>query len=38
LPGLAELGIRPSALEAVLPGYLSPDIGIARLDAWRARH
>lgn len=38
LPGLAELGIRPASLEAVLPGYLSPDVGIARLDAWRARH
>lgn len=38
LPGLAELGITPAALEAVLPGYLSPDAGPARLDAWRARH
>jgi NADH dehydrogenase len=38
LPGLAELGIRPASLEAVLPGYLSPGAGVARLDAWRARH
>lgn len=38
LPGLAELGIRASSLEAVLPAYLSGDGGVARLDAWRARH
>ena len=38
LPGLAELGIQPTSLEAVLPGYLSGDAGVARLDAWRARH
>ena len=38
LPGLGRLGIRPSALEAVLPGYLAPGMGVARLDAWRARH
>jgi uncharacterized protein YbjT (DUF2867 family) len=38
LPGLGRLGIRPSALEAVLPGYLAPGVGVARLDAWRARH
>lgn len=38
LPGLAELGIRPSSLEAVLPTYLSSTGGVARLDAWRARH
>jgi NADH dehydrogenase len=38
LPGLAELGVRPSSLEAVLPGYLAPGVGVARLDAWRARH
>jgi NADH dehydrogenase len=37
-PGLAELGITPAALEAVLPGYLSGGMGVARLDAWRARH
>jgi NADH dehydrogenase len=38
LPGLAELGIQPAALEAVLPTYLAPGAGVARLDAWRARH
>ena len=38
LPGLAELGIRPGALEAVLPTYLARDAGVARLDAWRVRH
>ena len=37
LPGLLELGITPASLEAVLPTYLSPGAGIARLDAWRAR-
>lgn len=37
-PGLAELGITPSSLEAVLPTYLAPGMGVARLDAWRARH
>ncbi|MBW8845928.1 MAG: complex I NDUFA9 subunit family protein [Burkholderiales bacterium] len=37
LPGLAVLGIRPAALEAVLPTYLAADAGVARLDAWRAR-
>lgn len=38
MPGLAELGIAPAALEAVLPTYLAPGAGLARLDAWRARH
>ncbi|MGQ3053103.1 MAG: complex I NDUFA9 subunit family protein [Roseateles sp.] len=38
LPGLAELGITPASLEAVLPTYLAPGAGVARLDAWRARH
>ncbi len=38
LPGLAELGITPSAVEAVLPSYLSPVQRCARLDALRARH
>lgn len=38
LPGLTELGITPASLEAVLPTYLSRDGGVARLDAWRARH
>lgn len=37
LPGPADLGIHPASLEAVLPTYLSPGAGIARLDAWRAR-
>lgn len=37
LPGLAELGITPSSLEAVLPTYLAQGTGVARLDAWRAR-
>ncbi|RZJ07486.1 MAG: complex I NDUFA9 subunit family protein [Rubrivivax sp.] len=37
-PGLADLGITPSSLEAVLPGYLSSAAGVARLDEWRARH
>ncbi|MDP0919422.1 hypothetical protein Q6272_30690, partial [Klebsiella pneumoniae] len=37
LPGLAELGITPASLEAVLPTYLAPDAGVARLNAWRAR-
>lgn len=38
LPGLAALGITPSSLEAVLPTYLGATGGVARLDAWRARH
>ncbi len=37
LPGLAALGITPASLEAVLPTYLAPGRGVARLDAWRAR-
>jgi len=37
LPGLAELGITPASLEAVLPTYLAPGLGVSRLDAWRAR-
>lgn len=37
LPGLAELGITAASLEAVLPTYLAPGSGVARLDAWRAR-
>jgi len=38
LPGLAELGIHPAAMEAVLPTYLAPGSGVSRLNAWRARH
>jgi uncharacterized protein YbjT (DUF2867 family) len=33
-PGLAELGITPSALEAIAPTYLGP--AQTRLDRWRA--
>ncbi len=36
LPGLADLGIQPTGLEAVIPTYLSPSHGDARLDRWRA--
>lgn len=36
LPGLADLGIEPTALEAVAPGYLRR--GASRHDRWRARH
>jgi len=36
LPGLAELGIMPTALEAVAPDYLGGAPGRARLDRWRA--
>lgn len=38
MPGLAELGIRPAALDAVAPGFLAAGQGCARLDAARARH
>jgi NADH dehydrogenase len=37
-PGLADLGIAPSPLLAVVPGYLQPGQRCARLDTWRARH
>ncbi len=37
LPGLERLGIRASALDAVVPGYLAAAQGKARLDPWRAR-
>ncbi|MCW5667627.1 MAG: complex I NDUFA9 subunit family protein [Piscinibacter sp.] len=37
LPGLDRLGIRPAALDAVVPQYLAPGQGPARLDPWRAR-
>ncbi len=36
LPGLAELGISATALEAVAPAYLGADAGRARLERWRA--
>jgi uncharacterized protein YbjT (DUF2867 family) len=36
LPGLAALGITPSALEAVGPSYLDAQRGVRRLDAFRA--
>jgi NADH dehydrogenase len=36
LPGLAALGITPTALEAVAPGYLGGSGGPSRLDRWRA--
>ena len=37
-PGLTDLGIAPSPLLAVVPGYLQPGQRCARLDTWRARH
>ncbi len=37
LPGLASLGISASPMASVLPEYLSPGRGLARLDGWRAR-
>lgn len=37
LPGLDKLGIRAAALDAVVPKYLAPDQGLARLDPWRAK-
>jgi len=36
LPGLADLGITPTALEAVAPDYLGPRHGRARLEKLRA--
>lgn len=36
LPGLVELGITPTPIGAVAPGYLAPGQGVARLDHWRA--
>ncbi len=36
-PGLAALGITPASMEAVVPGYLSANQGVARLDRWRAQ-
>jgi NADH dehydrogenase len=37
LPGLQSLGIEPSSLRAIGPGYLSAGQGCARLDILRAR-
>ena len=36
LPGLIELGIAATAIEAVAPGYLGEQHARARLDRWRA--
>lgn len=36
LPGLDALGIEAASLQAVAPGYLSPDQGVARFNRWRA--
>jgi NADH dehydrogenase len=36
LPGLDDLGIRPSSLLAVAPSYLSPGQGVARFNRWRS--
>lgn len=38
LPGLPDLGITPTPIGAVAPGYLAPGQGLARLDGWRAMH
>jgi uncharacterized protein YbjT (DUF2867 family) len=35
-PGLRDLGITPATLDSVVPDYLSPGRGLARLDRWRA--
>ncbi|MDP1647651.1 MAG: complex I NDUFA9 subunit family protein [Rubrivivax sp.] len=35
LPGLAELGVQASALEAVAPGYLGQAFNRGRFDRWR---
>jgi NADH dehydrogenase len=37
-PGLAALGIRATALDAVAPGYLGGRSGCSRLDPLRAEH
>lgn len=37
LPGLAALGITPTAIEAVMPSVLSHHEGPARLNLWRRR-
>jgi uncharacterized protein YbjT (DUF2867 family) len=36
LPGLQALGIAATSLAAVVPDYLAPGRGLARLDQWRA--
>jgi len=36
LPGLSELGVQPTALEAVGPAYLGEVTWAERLDRWRA--
>ena len=36
-PGLAELGIVPASMDAVVPGYLGHKAGPARLDPFRSR-
>jgi hypothetical protein len=33
---LHDLGIDAAALESVAPSYLSPGVGVARLNRWRA--
>lgn len=38
LPGLADLGIQPTPIGAVAPGYLAPGQGVARYDGWRSSH
>ncbi|MEK0417869.1 MAG: hypothetical protein RI949_1875 [Pseudomonadota bacterium] len=37
LPGLDALGIRASALDAIVPQYLGPHHGCQRFDPWRRR-
>ncbi len=37
LPGLERLGIRVSALDAIVPQYMGAALGVARLNPWRAR-
>lgn len=38
LPGLAELGIAPTPLAAIAPGYLAPGQRCARLEPLRSHH
>ena len=37
LPGLEQLGIEAATLASVVPDYLGPGRGVARLDRWRSR-